>query len=126
MEVPMLCTWSGVWALTVAIALKQIVGRSEVYPTYIRGRSTAFHWLHGSTAYQAFPSGTTCVAAAVLAVIWIRVPKLRALALLALVLTAAGLVSTNSHWLSDTLAGAFIGGTIGWMTVLLLDRRVAA
>jgi len=33
-------------------------------------------------------------------------------------------VVTNGHWLSDVIAGAFLGASIGWMTVLLLPQAL--
>jgi len=39
------------------------------------------------------------------------------------VLLCCGVVVTNGHWLSDVIAGAFLGASIGWMTVRLLDSQ---
>ena len=125
MDTPLACAWSAVWALSLITVLKHIVGRAQVQ-TYIHRHAYDFHWLHGSADYEAFPSGTTCVAAAVLIVIGLRAPRLRVACGIALMLTAVGIVITNGHWVSDTIAGAFVGATIGWMTAHMMMRpRVA-
>jgi hypothetical protein len=36
-----------------------------------------------------------------------------------------GLVGSNFHFLGDTIAGGFLGATVGWITVLLYDRAPA-
>lgn len=122
-KLPMLCSWSTMFTVVVVEAMKRAVGRSEVYPVWVHEHVHRFKWLHGTSSdYKAFPSGTTAVASAVCAVLWLRAPRLRWPATIGVVLIAIALVLTNSHWTSDTIAGAFVGWTIGWMTVALIDR----
>jgi membrane-associated phospholipid phosphatase len=118
-DIPLLMSWSGVWALSSAIVLKRLIGRSVAYPTYVLQHVYAFHPLQGVPDFDAFPSGTTSVSAALLAVLWIRVPRLRAVWVGVLGLIAVALVITNSHWVSDVIGGACLGASIGWMTVVL-------
>jgi membrane-associated phospholipid phosphatase len=116
---PLLCSWSVVWSLSATIVLKHIVGRSSADPLYVVRRVYEFHWLHGSPGYDAFPSGATAIAAALLSVVWIRVPRLRAVCGLVLAVVSLALIITNGHWVSDVLGGGFLGASTGWMTVLL-------
>src|SRR5437870_77515 len=37
-ELPLLMSWSGVWALSTAIVMKVLIGRSSPYPWYVRQR----------------------------------------------------------------------------------------
>jgi membrane-associated phospholipid phosphatase len=123
-EIPVLCSWSLMWATAATVTLKRLFGRSEVelwighdanHPGINR-----FHFLHGEGDYQAFPSGTTTVASAIIIVVWILAPRLRPLCLLALVLISIGLIVTNSHFVADVIGGIFAGSSIAWMTVRLL------
>ena len=117
--VPMLCGWSAALALSAAVALKRVFGRSWADLYTARG-VYEFHPLHGGYGYEAFPSGTTTVACALLAVVWIRVPRFRTASALVLAAIAGALVSTNSHWVSDVIAGCYLGAAIGAMTVRML------
>jgi membrane-associated phospholipid phosphatase len=122
-QTPLLCSWSAVWSLSVTIVLKHLFGRSSPDPLYVVRRVYEFHWLHGSPGYEAFPSGTTALTAAILSVVWIRMPRLRTACGLLLAFVSTALVITNGHWVADVLGGGFLGASIGWMTVLLCDRR---
>jgi membrane-associated phospholipid phosphatase len=59
-----------------------------------------------------------------LATVWIITPRLRLPGVFLVLLLCGGVVITNGHWLSDVIAGAFLGASIGWMTVLLLCSQV--
>ena len=99
----LICAWSITSALAVEFALKQLFGRLP----------------GGGPHAGQFPSGTATISFAVAGTIWRIAPRMR--------LAAAGLagflcvavVVTNGHWLSDVIAGAFLGLSIGWMTVHL-------
>ena len=41
---------------------------------------------------------------------------------LAALAVMAGLVGANFHFVGDTIAGAFLGCTIGWITVVFFGR----
>jgi hypothetical protein len=41
-----------------------------------------------------------------------------------MVLICGGVVVTNEHWVSDVIAGAFLGASIGRMTVLMLGSHM--
>ncbi|HJX84928.1 MAG TPA: phosphatase PAP2 family protein [Candidatus Angelobacter sp.] len=125
-QTPLLCCWSLVWALSSVVVLKRIFGRGSAYPDYVRDRLYGFHWLNGTHGHDAFPSGTTAIAAAILIVLWVRIPRLRAIWAAVLALIAVGLVVTNSHFVADVIGGAFLGTSIGWMTVLFLQSATFA
>lgn len=98
--------------------LKFLFGRSwpeswaGTNPSFIRDGIYGFHPLHGGN-YNAFPSGHTATACAVLTVLWLNYPKAWPLWLAAGVAVAGGLVVLNYHFLSDVIAGAFLGVSIG-------------
>ena len=56
-----------------------------------------------------------------MSVLWIRYPRFRALYAAAIAAVAIGLVGADYHFLSDIIAGGFIGTTTGWFAVLLAN-----
>jgi membrane-associated phospholipid phosphatase len=52
-------------------------------------------------------------------VLWIYYPAWRALYVLAVLAVATGLIGANYHFVSDVIAGAFVGVSSGWMTTSL-------
>jgi hypothetical protein len=59
---------------------------------------------------------------AVMSVLWICYPPGRALYALVMTAVAVGLVGADFHFLSDVIAGAFLGCTTGYFTVLIWNR----
>jgi membrane-associated phospholipid phosphatase len=121
---PLLCSWSTIWALAAEFVSKNIFGRGWPDPTYIESHLYGFRFLHAGPHWTSFPSGTATIAAAISTTIWIVAPRLRPPLPFLTVLICGGVVVTNGHWISDVIAGAFLGASIGWMTVLMLGSHV--
>lgn len=127
-DVIVACGISVVMAETIKTGLKWFFGRPwpETWrnnnSSWIANQDYAFHWFKGGGEFSSFPSGHTTATLAVLSVLWICYPRFRVLYALAALAVMAGLVGTNFHFLGDTIAGAFLGCTIGWITVTLFDR----
>jgi membrane-associated phospholipid phosphatase len=68
---------------------------------------------------SAFPSGHAIAATAIVTVLWIMTPRLRIPSVLLAAAVMSAMLINNFHWLSDMIAGAFLGLSIGWMTVRL-------
>ena len=118
-ETPLLCSWSAMWAVAADIIFKHIFGRGWPDPTYIHDHLYGFHLLHGATHWDSFPSGTAAISVAIVSVLWMRCPRWRISGLLIVLSLLGAVVIANYHWLSDVIAGAFLGATIGWSTVRL-------
>lgn len=116
---PVLCCWSVIWALGAELVFKQIFGRAWPDPTYIGNHLYGFRFFHGHEHWNSFPSGTATIALALVATLWHIAPRVRSFSVCLAVLLLVGVVVTNGHWISDVIAGAFLGWSIGWMTVLL-------
>lgn len=71
--------------------------------------SYGFHWFQGGGSYNSFPSGHMAVFTALILPLWRFYPRYRPLYVSFLLLLAAALVITNYHFLSDVLAGAYLG-----------------
>jgi len=86
-------------------------------PSFIRDRVFRFDFFRGGEAYSSFPSGTTATITAMFAVLWWWYPRGRILYATAIGLVAATLITSNFHFVSDVVAGGFIGMSAGWFAV---------
>jgi membrane-associated phospholipid phosphatase len=120
-------------AAVVKDQLKRAFGRTwpepwlRSNPSLIGDGSYGFHPFHGGIGYAAFPSGHMTMTCAVLTVLWICYPGYRVVYALGMAAVGIGLVGANFHFLSDVIAGGFLGVTVGWLGVVLweiADRRV--
>ena len=87
--------------------------------SFIRDGVYGFNPFHGGPAYTAFPSGHIAAVCAVVSVLWVWYPKFRPLYALFVVLTAIALVGSNFHFVSDVIAGIFLGTSVGWITTAM-------
>jgi membrane-associated phospholipid phosphatase len=113
--------------------LKYVFGRTwpETWvrnnPSFIHNDVYGFNPFHGGQGYASFPSGHTTAICAVMSVLWICYPRLRPMYAICIAAVAIGLVGADFHFLSDVIAGAFLGITTGWLTVVVWeigDRKV--
>ena len=98
--------------------------------SFVRDNVYGFHFFQSGKSFESFPSGHAAVAAAVLSVIWILFPNLRVICTIGLIAVDIGLVALNLHFLSDVVAGSFVGISTGLFTVALwraseLEMQVA-
>jgi membrane-associated phospholipid phosphatase len=124
-----------VWSISLIMAeatnnqLKFIFGRTwpdtwvQNNPSFIRDGIYGFNLFHGGAGYASFPSGHSTVTCAVISVLWIAYPRLRPFYSFLVLAVAVGLIGANYHFLSDVIAGAFVGISTGWMTTALWQER---
>ena len=125
------CSLSVVFAESIKDQLKFIFGRTwpetwvQNNPSFIHDGVYGFNFMHGGAAYQSFPSGHMAATCAVVSVLWIWYPRLRWLVTIASIAVGVGLVGANYHFLSDVIAGAFIGISTGWMAAAIWKVNAA-
>ena len=125
LQVGLLCCVSLIITEAVKRELKYIFGRT--WPeTWIKGNPSLMHdgvygfnFFHGGQGYASFPSGHTAAVCAVVSVLWICYPRFRVLYAAAVAAVTIGLIGADYHFLSDVIAGGFVGTTIGWFALLL-------
>jgi membrane-associated phospholipid phosphatase len=88
-------------------------------PSFIHNHVYGFNPFHGDQAYASFPSGHMAAICAITAVFWICYPGSRSLCVLLVAAVAIGLIGADYHFLSDIVAGGFLGWLTGWATVRL-------
>jgi membrane-associated phospholipid phosphatase len=122
------CSLSLPMAETIKDQLKFVFGRywPETWvqhnPSFIGDGSYGFNWFHSGPWYQSFPSGHTTLTCAVASVLWIAYPRLRPLWALGVAAVVIGLLGADFHFLSDIIAGGFVGVSTGWMATVLYNK----
>lgn len=97
--------------------LKVIIGRSNP-ATFYHGHAGKFNLFRGDEL-SSFPSGDMMLASAFLAVGFYVYFQVRTATLLLLLLGCLLLVMGDWHYVSDVLAGTYLGFTTGLMTAKL-------
>jgi membrane-associated phospholipid phosphatase len=126
-SVTLLCALSLVIGAAIKNQLKIVFGRTwpETWvrnnPSLIQDGVYGFHPFHMGSAYESFPSGHTTAVVAVMSVLWICYPRFRILYALIVAAVMIGLIGANFHFLSDCIAGGFIGASTGWIVVKLWE-----
>jgi membrane-associated phospholipid phosphatase len=87
--------------------------------SFVRDNVYGFNFFHSGKAFESFPSGHAAVGAAVLSVVWILFPSLGIICTIGVVVVDIGLVAVNQHFLSDVIAGSFLGVSTGLFTIAL-------
>jgi membrane-associated phospholipid phosphatase len=99
--------------------LKFVFGRS--WPYLLQYDVYEFNFFKSERFLESFPSGHAAVAAAILSVVWTRAPKARGACAIAILAADLGLVVLDLHFLSDVVAGTFVGVSVGLFTTALWE-----
>ena len=91
-------------------------------PSWIGNHAYGFQPLHGGSGWESFPSGHTAQVAAIAAVIWLRLPRIRWLGVAMALAVAFALWASNYHFVGDILAGALLGTLCGIGVVAVVCR----
>lgn len=92
-------------------------------PSFIRDGVYAFNPFHGGKGFAAFPSGHMAAICFAMTVLWICYPRPRVAYVLLIAIVATGLMGANYHFLSDVIAGGFLGVSIGCVAVAVWEAR---
>ncbi len=128
----LLCSISVVVGEAIKNQLKFMFGRTwpdtwiQNNPSFIHDGIYGFNPFHGGPGYMSFPSGHLTLTCSIVSVLWVAYPKLRALYALVVAAVAVGLIGANYHFLSDIIAGGFVGTSTGWMVTKLWQTRQSA
>jgi membrane-associated phospholipid phosphatase len=93
-------------------------------PSLIRDDAYGFHPFHSGEAFDSFPSGHAARTLALAATLWVAYPRWRWACGLASVAEAVALVGMNYHFVSDVIAGGFVGAIVATYTAY--GTRLAA
>ena len=96
------------------LVLKIVFGRQNPEAFYQSPLQGAVHFFQGADG-SSFPSGHMMLAAAFLGVFSCIYPRLRIASLSLLIFGTVVLVVGDWHFVSDVIAGAFLGFAAGWL-----------
>jgi membrane-associated phospholipid phosphatase len=88
-------------------------------PSLVRDGAYGFHPFHGGRAFGSFPSGHTARTLAAATVVWLAYPRWRWACVLASSAVPVGLIGMDYHFVSDVIAGGFLGAIVGVYTACL-------
>lgn len=100
---------------------KYVFGRITTREWLLRPDSYGFHWFQGGGLNAGFPSGHMAVFTAMAASLWRFYPRYRVIYSIFLLTMALALIATNYHFLSDVIAGAYLGVIIEACTYKVLN-----
>jgi membrane-associated phospholipid phosphatase len=119
--------------ITIAIAeplkgwLKFVFGRTwPAYgqPSFIFEAAYGFHPFHGGSDFESFPSGHSAAVCGVAVILWTYFPTIRAFCAAIVAAISVALVAGDFHFLSDVIAGAFLGASLSALVVNVWERRI--
>ena len=125
--VTLLCALSLVIGSAIKNQLKIVFGRTwpETWvrnnPSLIQDGVYGFNPFQTGAAFESFPSGHTTAVVAVMSVLWLCYPRFRIVYAAVIAAVVIGLIGADFHFLSDCIAGAFIGASTGWIVVTLWE-----
>lgn len=93
-------------------------------PSWLTDGVYGFFWFRDDAAYQSFPSGHTAAVFVVSLMLIYFYPRVRWLCAIACVLVMAGLICNYHHFLSDIIAGAYLGLGSGLLMIQLRRHAV--
>jgi membrane-associated phospholipid phosphatase len=88
-------------------------------PSLIRNHVYGFNPFHGGPGYAAFPSGHMVATGAIVSVFWFLHPRSRAICAICIAMVFIGQLGANYHFVSDLIAGGFLGFSVGWLITIL-------
>lgn len=120
------CALATVIAVVIKDQLKYACGRlwpetwTHNNPSWTGNGTYGFFPFHGGEGWESFPSGHTTRITAFMAVLWLRMPRLRWLWITFICLVGIGLFGADYHFIGDIIAGAYLGaacamGVHAWM-----------
>ncbi len=113
-----MCVISMLSAILIKDQLKFVFGRT--WPEMlVQNGVYGFSFFHSGHSFESFPSGHAAVAAAALFIPWFLFSKLRTLMATCIIVVDISLVMLNLHFLSDVIAGTFLGFSIALFTISL-------
>jgi membrane-associated phospholipid phosphatase len=113
-----LCEASLLATTLVLSPLKLLFGRTwplHGHPSFLIDGAYGFHFFTAGPDFRAFPSGHMASVCALAGVLWATYPRLRRFYAGGAAAMATALVAGDFHFLSDVLAGGFLGVTVAFL-----------
>jgi len=118
-----LVLWAAPASYLTKMVLKIFFGRVNTRYWLEQPNLYGFHWFQLHEHCRGFPSGHMLVIVTLLAALWRFYPKSRPLCLVTATGLGAALVATNYHFVSDVIAGTYLGLLVEAVAFRLLFRE---
>ncbi len=99
-------------SMMIKAFLKWLFGKTESRNWLCNQTSYEFHWFAGSDGFAGFPSGHMLVLTPLFMALWHFYPRYRPLYGMGWLCLGAALIVTEYHFLSDVIAGAYVGTVV--------------
>jgi membrane-associated phospholipid phosphatase len=106
----------------IKTVLKWLFGGIETRTWLSNPGQYGFHWFAGKDGFQGFPSGHMLVMTPLFLALWHFYPRYRLQYGVIWFSLGATLILTEYHFLSDVLAGAYIGALLYFVVSSRMDR----
>jgi len=115
-----------IFAASAKTTLKIVFGRTwpETFTgnrSFIQDGEFAFHPFSIGRQFESFPSGHMAITLAFITILWFDLPRFRLIYAAGVAWMAGGLIGMNYHFVSDVIAGGFVG----FLSAFLVDRATA-
>lgn len=117
--------WIAPSSYLLKMLLKIVFGRANTRVWLQEPGLYGFHWFQMREGCEGFPSGHMLVIVTLLAAAWRLYPVSRPLCLCTGILLGAALVVTNYHFVSDVIAGAYLGVLVEAVAFRLLAVKTS-
>jgi membrane-associated phospholipid phosphatase len=115
--------WTVPLSFILKTILKYVFGMANTRVWLANEAEYGFHWFQGNGNYGGFPSGHMAVFTVVVIAFIRFFPRFRLAGLFLLLILAAALIITDYHFLSDVIAGTYLGLIVDDFTSRVLEDR---
>ncbi len=105
-------------AFIAKVGLQYLFGRPDPYVWVFAHKLPRFYWFRAGAGFGSFPSGHMTVFTAILLTLRHYYPRYRTIFAASLLLLALALIATDYHFLSDVIAGAYLGAVIAYLIAI--------
>ncbi len=117
----LLCTCEAIGQLKILFGRYWPATFYEGNMSWVQDQAYGFAWLQWGRGMQSFPSSHTGGIVACMTVLYWFFPRLRVFAIAHMGMVALGLILMTYHFVSDVIAGAFIGAVLGYCFAVSLQ-----
>ena len=119
-NIVILCTWAVVLGFAAETVLKALFGRISPL-MYLSQNVYGFELLRGMRPDNSFPSGTATLTIAAATVLAAKMPRMRVVPFACAALLCVAVIVLDGHWISDVIAGVYLGVVVGHATMALIS-----
>jgi membrane-associated phospholipid phosphatase len=110
-------------SFVLKMLFKWVFGRTETHHWLFHPETYGFHWFAGTEGFLGFPSGHMIVFTPLFLALWDFFSDYRLYYLMVWFCLAVALIATEYHFLSDVVAGTYVGILIYQSVAMVLNKE---